>query len=41
MDTLTGMEGKIRRTIKALDWLLEKVIEDHHDTTDDLWRDSG
>ena len=29
VDTITGLEGKIRRTFEALDGLLEKVIDDH------------
>jgi len=30
----SGWRGRSGGQIKALDWLLEKVIEDHHDTTD-------
>ncbi|KAI5006093.1 hypothetical protein ZWY2020_033336 [Hordeum vulgare] len=29
LDALRGLEGKIRRTFKALDGVLEKVIDDH------------
>uniref|UniRef100_A0A453EHP3 Cytochrome P450 71A1 n=1 Tax=Aegilops tauschii subsp. strangulata TaxID=200361 RepID=A0A453EHP3_AEGTS len=29
LDAVRGMEGKIRRTFKALDGVLEKVIDDH------------